>query len=80
LLIKSHLRLVETKGEQVNSRRMLPPEIAPLYVFGQEINPATFAIARMNTFIHDIDAEESTALRHQQPRGSRSTPRGSARR
>jgi type I restriction enzyme M protein len=57
LLIKSHLRLLETQGEQVNGRRKLPPEIAPLHVFGQEINPATFAIARMNTFIHDIEAE-----------------------
>jgi type I restriction enzyme M protein len=57
LLIKSHLRLLETHGEHVNGRRKLPPEIAPLHVFGQEINPATFAIARMNTFIHDIDAD-----------------------
>lgn len=57
LLIKSHLRLLETHGQQVNGRRRLPPEVAPLHVFGQEINPATFAIARMNTFIHDIEAE-----------------------
>jgi type I restriction enzyme M protein len=57
LLIKSHLRLLETQGKQLNGRRKLPPEIAPLHVFGQEINPATFAIARMNTFVHDIEAE-----------------------
>jgi type I restriction enzyme M protein len=57
LLIKAHLRLLETNGVQSNGRRTLPPEIAPLRVFGQEINPATFAIARMNTFIHDIDSE-----------------------
>jgi type I restriction enzyme M protein len=57
LLIKSHLRLLETHGEQENGRRRLPPEVAPLHVFGQEINPVTFAIARMNTFIYDIEAE-----------------------
>jgi type I restriction enzyme M protein len=57
LLIKSHLRLLETHGEQENGRRRLSPEVAPLHVFGQEINPVTFAIARMNTFIHDIEAE-----------------------
>ena len=42
---------------QSNGRGKLPPEVAPLRVFGQEFNPATFAIARMNTFIHDIESE-----------------------
>jgi type I restriction enzyme M protein len=28
-----------------------------LRVYGQEINPTTFAMARMNAFIHDIEAE-----------------------
>jgi type I restriction enzyme M protein len=31
--------------------------VAPLRLFGQEINPATFAIARMNAFIHDMEAD-----------------------
>jgi len=57
LLIKSHLRLLETRGVQTNGRLKLPPEVEPLHVFGQEINPATFAIARMNAVIHDIEAE-----------------------
>jgi type I restriction enzyme M protein len=57
LLIKSHLRLVETHGEQKNGHKSLPSTIAPLRVFGQEINPTTFAMARMNAFIHDIEAE-----------------------
>ncbi|MDZ7371264.1 MAG: type I restriction-modification system subunit M [candidate division KSB1 bacterium] len=35
----------------------LPTAIAPLRVFGQEINPATFAMARMNAVIHDIEAD-----------------------
>jgi type I restriction enzyme M protein len=31
--------------------------VAPLKLFGQEINPSTFAMARMNAFIHDMEAE-----------------------
>ncbi len=57
LLIKSHLRLLEKYGLQENGRRKLPPDIPPLRLFGQEINPATFAIARMNAVIHDLEAE-----------------------
>ncbi len=34
-----------------------PPRVAPLQLFGQEINPSTFAMARMNAFIHDMEAE-----------------------
>jgi type I restriction enzyme M protein len=57
LLIKCHLRLLETRGEQKNGRRLLPKSVAPLRLFGQEINPSTFAMARMNAFIHDMEAE-----------------------
>jgi type I restriction enzyme M protein len=57
LLIKSHLRLLEKFGVDAVGHRQLPPEAAPLKLFGQEINPSTFAIARMNAFIHDMDAE-----------------------
>jgi type I restriction enzyme M protein len=57
LLIKCHLRLLETHGKAVNEHRELPPEVAPLRLFGQEINPATFAMSRMNAFLHDMDAE-----------------------
>ncbi|MGD0005954.1 MAG: N-6 DNA methylase, partial [Anaerolineaceae bacterium] len=57
LQIKLHQRLLETHGEQVNGHRRLPPDLAPLKLYGQEINPSTFAIARMNAFIHDLDAE-----------------------
>ena len=57
LLIKCHLRLLETHGERVNGRLRLPPHVAPLKLFGQEINASTFAMARMNAFIHDMDAE-----------------------
>ncbi|ABK14991.1 type I restriction-modification system subunit M [Methanothrix thermoacetophila] len=57
LLIKCHLRLLETRGEQQNGHRRLPPEHAPLRLFGQEINPTTFAMARMNAVIHDMEAD-----------------------
>ncbi len=57
LLIKCHLRLLETHGVQRNGRLKLPPEVARLQAYGQEINPATFAMARMNAFVHDMDAE-----------------------
>jgi len=49
LLIKSHLRFREKYGDD--------PRTAPLRFFGQEINPATLAMARMNVFIHDMEAE-----------------------
>lgn len=57
LLIKCHLRLLETHGVEANGHRRLPPDVAPLRLFGQEINPSTFAMSRMNAFIHDMDAE-----------------------
>jgi len=57
LLIKCHLQLLETHGERKNGRLRLPEHVAPLRLFGQEINPATFAIARMNAFIHDMEAD-----------------------
>jgi type I restriction enzyme M protein len=57
LLIKYHLRLLETHGVKENGRLKLPPGVAPLRLYGQEINPATFAIARMNAFIHDMEGD-----------------------
>jgi len=57
LLIKCHLRLLETHGEHQNGHLQLPSHVAPLRLFGQEINPATFAIARMNAFIHDMEGD-----------------------
>ena len=44
LLIKCHLRLRETHGERHNGRLRLPPQVAPLGLYGQEINPSTFAM------------------------------------
>lgn len=49
LLIKAHLRFREKHGDETS--------IAPLSFYGQEINAATYAIARMNTFIYDMEAD-----------------------
>ena len=57
LLIKCHLRFLEKYGTRQNGHLKLPEQTKPIRVFGQEINPATFAMARMNTFIHDMEAE-----------------------
>jgi len=57
LLIKCHLRFLETHGVKENGSLKLPPGVAPLRLSGQEINPTTFAMARMNAFIHDLEAE-----------------------
>ena len=57
LLIKAHLRLIETHGISKNGKRTLLSSVAPLKVYGQEESHTTFALARMNAFIHDIDAE-----------------------
>jgi type I restriction enzyme M protein len=60
LLIKCQLRLLEKYGRDEKTdghRHVLPPQVAPLRFYGQEINPATFAMSRMNVFIHDMEAE-----------------------
>src|SRR5262249_23805867 len=57
LLIKCHLRLLQTHGKKANGRLKLPKSPAPLRLFGQEINPSTFAIAKMTPAIHDMEAD-----------------------
>ncbi len=57
LLIKCHLRLLETHGVWKNGHRELPAQYAPLHLYGQEINSSTFAMARMNAVIHDMEAD-----------------------
>lgn len=49
LLIKAFLRFREKYGRDP---RLVPPKF-----YGQEINPTTFAMARMNAFIHDMEAD-----------------------
>lgn len=49
LLVKCYLRFKDKHDED--------PTIAPLHFYGQEILHSTFAMAKMNTFIHDMDAD-----------------------
>ena len=49
LLVKIDLRFDEKYGKAAH--------VAPLRFFGQEINPNTFAIARMDVFLYDMDAD-----------------------
>lgn len=48
LLIKCYLRFREKYGDD--------PSIIPLSFYGQEIQHTTFAMAKMNVFIHDMEA------------------------
>jgi type I restriction enzyme M protein len=48
---------LETHGEKSNGRLKLPSNVAPIKAYGQEINPSTFAISKMNAVIHDMEAE-----------------------
>jgi type I restriction enzyme M protein len=49
LLIKCYLRFKEKYGKNT--------QIEPLKFYGQEINHITYAMAKMNMFIHDMEAE-----------------------
>jgi len=49
LLIKVFLRFKEKYGDDA--------KVAPLKFYGQEILHSTFAMAKMNAFIHDMEAE-----------------------
>lgn len=49
LLIKSVLAFKEAYGDD--------PQIAPVKIYGQELIYTTFAMAKMNAFIHDLEAD-----------------------
>jgi len=60
LLIKAQLRLKESVAQRLNKDVIdLKPEDVrnPLKLFGQEINHVTFAMAKMNAFVHDMNAD-----------------------
>ncbi len=60
LLIKAQLRLREKMAEAkgVAPGKLRPGDIPrPLQLFGQEINADTYAMAKMNAFIHDMEAD-----------------------
>jgi type I restriction enzyme M protein len=49
LLIKCQLRFRERHGDD--------PRIAPIRLYGQDIGPDAFAMARMNAVLHEMDAD-----------------------
>ncbi len=57
LLIKCQLRLLEKYGTEKNGRKSLSTEIEPIHIYGQEINYGTYAMAKMNAFLHEMEAE-----------------------
>ncbi len=69
LLIKCYLRFKEKYGEN--------PSLAPLRFYGQEILHSTFAMAKMNAFIHDM--ETAVALGDTMARPAFLNPDGSLR-
>ncbi len=69
LLIKSYLRFKDKYGTDSS--------IEPLKFYGQEILPSTYAMAKMNAFIHDMEAQ--IALGDTMNRPAFLTPEGSLR-
>jgi type I restriction enzyme M protein len=60
LLIKAQLRLREKVAGRLSAspHSLRPGDVQrPLQLFGQEINHVTYAMAKMNGFVHDMDAE-----------------------
>lgn len=60
LLIKAQLRLREKVADSLGKdpKELTHADIPlPLQLFGQEVNADTYAMAKMNAFIHDMDAE-----------------------
>lgn len=70
LLIKSYHRFIDKYKND--------PAIVPLKFFGQEILPSTFAMAKMNAFIHEMEAD--IALGDSMNRPAFLTSKGSLRR
>jgi len=60
LLIKSQLRLRDKVAQRlgVDAHDLKPGDVQrPLQLYGQEINHVTYAMAKMNAFVHDMDAD-----------------------
>ncbi|KAA0225349.1 SAM-dependent DNA methyltransferase [Fimbriimonadia bacterium ATM] len=57
LAIKAHLELLERCGKERNGHWELPAKVPPVKLHGQEILAATYAMAKMNAFIHQVEAD-----------------------
>ena len=71
LLIKSQLRLrdkvAQRLGKEVHDLK--PGDVQrPLQLYGQEINHVTYAMAKMNAFVHDMEAEIALGNTMKNPR------------
>src|SRR5438874_1456037 len=56
LLIKCHVRLLETHGVERNGQMELSASVPPVRLYGQEVLPSTYSMAKMNAFIHQVEA------------------------
>ncbi len=57
ILVAAHLDLLERHGTKQNGYTTLPDNVARLKLYGQEFLPTTYALGRMNTTLHDMDAD-----------------------
>jgi type I restriction enzyme M protein len=74
LLIKSQLRLRDKVAQRLakTPHDLKPGDVQrPLQLFGQEINHVTYAMAKMNAFVHDMDAEIALGDTMKNPRFAR---------
>jgi len=80
LLIKSQLRLRDKVAQRLGKdvHDLQPGDVQrPLQLFGQEINHVTYAMAKMNAFVHDMEAEIALGDTIKNPRftGPHPTPK-----
>lgn len=72
ILVAAHLDLLERYGTVQNGRKDLPDEVARLKLYGQEFLSTTYALGRMNTTLHDMDADIRLGDTMQNPRHTNS--------
>ena len=53
---------------QLVARELDPTSNVPLNLRGQELQAESYAVARMNAIIHDMEAEDRARRHHDQPR------------
>jgi type I restriction enzyme M protein len=66
--IAAHLEFNERYGTFQNGRHTLPDSVARLKLYGQEFLSTTYALGRMNTTLHDMDADIRLGDTMQNPR------------
>ncbi len=56
ILINCFTDVLDRFGTHQGTRRSFPPDVEPPRLYGQEWNHSTYALARMNAFLHDMRA------------------------